>query len=142
MFRIAVLCSPREMKHYDWNSINNVIENRFINNKCYKMDIWQQEKDFKDCFDRMKTGGYHAVIFATNVSNDERLREIILDKKEVVGEFIKHGGGYLYVIKTCLRKRIASLIYCLQVCLTMRKKMGKCNFRFHRNINRKIWRAG
>lgn len=96
MYKIGVVVASDKLVRYPQINFKGIINNS--NRNLYEFIVFQQEQ-YDRLFSEMKLGALDAVIFSSNVSNDERIRNLILDNRDTITQFIKQGKGVLLLLQ-------------------------------------------
>lgn len=101
MYKIGVVLASGELIAYPWISLKETIDS---NQSTYEFVVFQQEQ-YERLFAEMKLGALDGVVFSSNVSNDERIRNLILANRDTIAQFVKRGKGVLILLQYHLARK-------------------------------------
>lgn len=94
MYKVAFVVSSGEFAAFPWMNLKTL----FPGSKQYEFVLFQKEQCAR-LFSEMELGAFDGVVFSSNVSNDDRARELILSKKDVISRFVEKGKGILVLMQ-------------------------------------------
>lgn len=101
MYKIGVVLASGEQIAYPWISLDAIGKK---NKETYEFIVFQQEQ-YDRLFAEMRLGALDGVVFSSNVSNDERIRNLILANRDIVSQFVKRGKGVLILLQYHLARK-------------------------------------
>lgn len=102
MYKIGIVVASDKLVRYPWINLKGIMNDS--NQNLYKFIVFQQEQ-YERLFSQMKLGDLDAVVFSSNVSNDERIRNLILDNRDTITQFVKQGKGVLLLLQYRLARK-------------------------------------
>ncbi len=101
MYKIGVVLASGELIAYPWINLKETIDS---DKSIYEFVVFQQEQ-YERLFAEMRLGALDGVVFSSNVSNDERIRNLILSNRDTIAQFIKRGKGVLILLQYHLARK-------------------------------------
>lgn len=100
MYKVAFVVSTGELVAYPWMNLQTL----FAEHHLYEFVIFQQEQCSR-LFAEMQLDSFDGVIFSSNVTNDTRIRDLILANKDIINIYISKGKGVLILLQYHLAKK-------------------------------------